>query len=89
MIHLLGFVAVAFRVFFPNKVIFEILRARSLATGFGDTNTAINIALDHLICNGNSQVICLSRSPDHVNCSVLCLVEGHFVSDIFIETVNC
>lgn len=26
-------------VFFPNKVIFEILRARSHATGFGDTNT--------------------------------------------------
>lgn len=89
MILLLGFVAVAFRGFFPNKVIFEILRARSLSTGFGDTNTAINIALDHLICNGNSQVICLSRSPDHVNSLVLCLIEGHFISDIFTETANC
>lgn len=41
-------------LFFPNKLIFEVLRARNLAAGFGDTNTAINIALDLLICNGNS-----------------------------------
>lgn len=40
--------------FFPNKVIFEILRVRSLATGFGGINTAINSALEPLTCNGNS-----------------------------------
>lgn len=43
------------------------------------------IVLDPLICNRNCfHVTCLSRSPDHVNCSVLCLVGGgHFISDIF------
>lgn len=39
------------------------------------------IVLDPLICNRNCfHVTCLSRSPDHVNCSVLCLVGGgHFI----------
>lgn len=42
--------------FFANKVIFEILRVRSLTTGFEDINTAINIAMGPLLCNGNSVV---------------------------------
>lgn len=60
-------------VVFPNRVIFEILRARSLATGFGDTSTAISIALDPLICIENS-VLCdfsVKKSRSHELFSVV------------------